>query len=609
MCGIIGYIGDRDVLEVILEGLQRLEYRGYDSAGVAVMTGDDLEVVKSAGKLSNLRDKLRDRHLSGRLGIGHTRWATHGKPSETNAHPHRHGNIVIVHNGIVENYLELKRSLMLEGHEFYSETDTEVIAHLIQRAFDTGYDFVHAVKIAVSRLEGSFALGILATSEPDRFIATKRNSPLVIGCGKDEQFIASDIPAIVNYTREIKHLEDDEIAVVTRQKVVIYDRNLEIVERSSHNVTWSPIMVEKLGYKHFMLKEIHEQPRALIDTIMERVDKSTNRIILEELENVSELSQVSKVVLLGCGTAGHACMVGKFLIEKLARIPVEVDLSSEYRYRGPIVLPDTLVVPISQSGETADTLAAMNEAKGRGAITVAICNVIDSTIARSADHVLFTHAGPEIGVASTKAFTTQLAMLYLLSLYLGRKNGKLPLEHEHDIVLGLLRIPPLISSVLDRLVELDNISHRFFHCRDFLYLGRGINYPIALEGALKLKEISYIHAEGYAAGEMKHGPIALIDEHMPVVVVAPMGSRTHEKILSNLEEAKARNGKVIGIITEGDHSTPQFCDEVFSLPLCAEVLSPLLTVIPLQYLAYSIAVLLGTDVDQPRNLAKSVTVE
>ena len=608
MCGIVGYIGKQEATQIIFEGLQKLEYRGYDSAGIATLDGD-IETRRAEGKLVNLQAVLQKSPLSGSLGIGHTRWATHGKPSESNAHPHRAGKFVVVHNGIIENYMQLKEKLRGLGHKFSSETDTEIIVHLIEQHAKDGCDFEAAVRNTLQDVRGAYAVAVVCSDEPDKLIAAKLGSPLVIGQGEQEYFVASDIPAMLSHTKEMIFLEDGELAVFTRSSMQISTIAGAPVEKEVKTITWSPMMAEKGGYKHFMLKEIYEQPRAITDTIAGRVDKDENTIILKDLHlDATALKSFDKIFIVACGTSWHAALVGKFMLEKLCRIPVEVDIASEFRYRDPIVSEKTLTLVISQSGETADTLAALREARGKGGKVVCICNVVESSIARESDGIIYTHAGPEIGVASTKAFTTQLVALFLFSLHLGQIRGKVDTETFSALVGELLTLPRKIEEVLDLDEKIEEIAKEYMTADDFLYLGRGNQYPVALEGALKLKEISYIHAEGYPAGEMKHGPIALIDENLPVVVVVPE-NETSEKVVSNMEEVAARGGKVISVTTVGFDEAVAKADTVLHVPRIADDLMPILTSIPLQLLSYHIAVLKGTDVDQPRNLAKSVTVE
>jgi glucosamine--fructose-6-phosphate aminotransferase (isomerizing) len=614
MCGIIGYIGPKEVVPVLIEGLRRLEYRGYDSAGVAVVHNGVVELRRSAGKLSNLEDVIVADPISGDYGVGHTRWATHGRPTEENAHPHRDctGKIVVVHNGIIENYLDLKQELQQQGHKFVTETDTEIVAHLVEREMkDDGLE--NAVRRALLLMRGLFALVLISADDPEKIVTVRNGPPIVVGLGDGEFFVASDIPAILSHTRDVVFLGDEEMAVITPTGVAFTDFFGRAVSKATQRVLWDPIMAEKAGYKHFMLKEIFEQPNAARETILGRVSQDTGKIFLEELKiDEARLKAVEHVVVLACGTSWHAGLIGKFMIEQLARLPVEVDYGSEYRYRSPIVTPNTLAIVITQSGETADTLAALREAKRRGASSIAICNVVGSMATRETDGTLYTHAGPEIGVASTKAFTSQLVALYLLALRLGQARGALSLEASKPHVDALLQLPVLLEQVLKIAPELEDVAGRFHTRTDFLYLGRGINYPIALEGALKLKEISYIHAEGYPAGEMKHGPIALIDERMPIVTLAP-SDHVFEKMIGNMQEAKARGGSVIAVTTQGNKKLWSILDPssdvVIEIPESPALLTPIVMVLPLQLLAYNIAVRRGCDVDQPRNLAKSVTVE
>jgi glutamine---fructose-6-phosphate transaminase (isomerizing) len=624
MCGIVGYVGKKQVVPVIIDGLRRLEYRGYDSAGIAVAgNGDGLQVRRAEGKLRNLEEVIRAKPLDGTYGIGHTRWATHGRPSEENAHPHRDctGRIVVVHNGIVENYLSLKRRLIEEGHKFTTETDTEVIAHLVEKYFlQTGNGhrppLEDAVRKAVKELTGVFALSVIAADDPNKIVAARNGPPAVIGLGKDEYFVASDVPAILYHTRDLFFLGDGDLAVITAAGVKLTDFDGNPVDRKVQHVTWDPIMAEKGGFKHFMLKEIYEQPRAVRDTTLGRVSQDTGHIFLEEMEiTEAEFRAAKKINIAACGTSWHAGQAGKFMIESLARIPVEVDYASEWRYRDPIIPSDTLTLLITQSGETADTIAAQREAKAKGSKTLAICNVVGSMVTREAQGTIYTHAGPEIGVASTKAFTAQLTALYLFALYLGQVRGTLTPEQLKSEVHELTRLPGKLEQILTHEEKCEELAKTYSRSQDFLFLGRGIHYPIALEGALKLKEVSYIHAEGYPAGEMKHGPNALIDENLPVVIVAtrdphdPLSVIRYEKTMSNLKEVKARSGQVIALATEGDEEIKEAADHVIYVPAAPEELAPILEIVPLQLLAYHIAVRRGCDVDQPRNLAKSVTVE
>jgi len=609
MCGIVGYIGAQQATPIIFEGLRKLEYRGYDSAGIATLQPDDIAVRRSEGKLVNLAKLLQEQPLTGTIGIGHTRWATHGRPSETNAHPHRAGSIVVVHNGIIENYLMLREQLKAAGHCFSSETDTEVIAHLIDNKHRQGLTFETATRAALQELHGAFAVCVLCLDEPDTLIAAKVGSPMVVGLADHEFFVASDIPAILAHTREMVFMEDGDLALFKSGSAQFSTIAGQPLQKKARHIDWSPLMAEKGGFKHFMLKEIHEQPRAVRDTLAGRFREEAGDVHLEDLHyDDATLKTISRIVIVACGTSWHAALTGKFLIEEHCRIPVEVDIASEFRYRKPVIDGTTLVLVISQSGETADTLAALREAKSLGALNLAICNVLDSSIAREAAGVLYTHAGPEIGVASTKAFVTQLAALHLLTIRLGRATGKLNLAQGRQMIAGLKKLPDLLEQCLTINTATEKVAKQYMHARDFLYLGRGRNYPIALEGALKLKEISYIHAEGYPAGEMKHGPIALIDEEMPVVVLVPKNS-AYDKTLSNMEEVIARGGRVIAICTAGDTDVQAKAEAVLELPSLSEDLDPILLSVPLQLLAYHIAVLKGTDVDQPRNLAKSVTVE
>ena len=617
MCGIVGYVGTHKAVPIILEGLKRLEYRGYDSAGIAVY-GDDKQftIRRAKGKLRNLEDAIRLSPVDGSFGIGHTRWATHGRPTEENAHPHRdcQGDVVVVHNGIIENYLELKHRLQAEGHTFTTETDTEVVAHLVESHLHGNLE--EAVRKAVNELTGSFALAVISRSDPQKIVAARYQAPLVVGTGDGEYFVASDVPAILTHTQDMIFLADGDMAVLTPEGVRLSDFEGRPVNRKREHILWDPILAEKGGYKHFMLKEIFEQPRAVRDTTIGRVSQETGHVFLEEMDiTPAEFQAFRQVRIIACGTSWHAALAGKFMIEQLARIPVEVDYGSEFRYRNPIVNPDSLTIVISQSGETADTLAAQREAKQKGSKTLAICNVVGSMITREASGAIYTHAGPEIGVASTKAFTCQLTALAILSLYLGQVRKSLSNQASRDFVRELLLIPGKIETILghDRLYE--DLGRKLFRAKDFLYLGRGAHFPIALEGALKLKEISYIHAEGYPAGEMKHGPNALIDENLPVVVLAthnhsdPASCLLYEKTLSNMQEVKAREGRLLAIVTEGDTEARKVADDVIEIPEAPDLLAPILEIVPLQLLAYHIAVRLGCDVDQPRNLAKSVTVE
>ena len=614
MCGIIGYIGSKEVVPVLIEGLRRLEYRGYDSAGVAVVKNGCVDLRRSAGKLSNLETVIGSAPLVGDYGVGHTRWATHGRPTEENAHPHRDctGKIVVVHNGIIENYLDLKLELQRQGHTFVTETDTEIVAHLVEREMkDDGLE--NAVRRALLLMRGLFALVLISADDPEKIVTVRNGPPIVVGLGTGEFFVASDIPAILSHTRDVVFLGDEEMAVITKTGVQFTDFFGRPVSKATQRVLWDPIMAEKAGYKHFMLKEIFEQPTATRETILGRVSQDSGKVFLEEMKiSDAQFAAIQKVTILACGTSWHAGLVGKYMIERLARVAVEVDYGSEYRYRSPIVPKNTLAVVITQSGETADTLAALREAKQGGASSLSICNVVGSMATRETDGTIYTHAGPEIGVASTKAFTSQLVALYLLGLRLGQARGGLSLEQSKPHIDALLQLPQLLEQTLKLAPEVEEIAGRFHARTDFLYLGRGINYPIALEGALKLKEISYIHAEGYPAGEMKHGPIALIDERMPVVTIAPEDA-VFEKMIGNMQEVKARGGSVIALTTRGDAKLRAILDGsrdvILELPPSPELLVPIVMTLPLQLLAYDIAVRRGCDVDQPRNLAKSVTVE
>ncbi len=614
MCGIIGYIGPKPIVPVILDGLRRLEYRGYDSAGVAVVKDGQIHIRRSAGKLSNLELAVQKAPLDGAYGLGHTRWATHGRPTEENAHPHRDGSgrIVVIHNGIIENYLEIKRELLAQGHKFESETDTEVVAHLVQRE-SRGDGLENAVLRAMARVRGLFALVLLSADDPMKLVAVRNGPPLVVGLGDGEFFVASDVPAILSHTRDVVFLNDREMVIVTDKGAVFKSFDGETVTRTSTRVTWDPVMAEKAGYKHFMLKEIVEQPRAVRETVLGRVSAESGSVFLQEVGIAEdELRGIEKATLLACGTSWHAALVGKFLIEQLAKLPTEVDYGSEFRYRKPILNSRTLAVAITQSGETADTLAALREAKSHGARSLGICNVVGSMVTRETEGTVYTHAGPEIGVASTKAFTTQLVALYLLALHLAQVRGTLTSDERRSHIEALLHLPEVLERTLKTSSQIEDVAARFHARTDFLYLGRGINYPIALEGALKLKEISYIHAEGYPAGEMKHGPIALIDENMPVVALAPK-DEVFEKMVGNIQEAKARGGTIIAITTDDDealaHVVDSKNDSIIAVPATSPLLMPIVLALPLQLLAYHIAVRRGCDVDQPRNLAKSVTVE
>jgi glucosamine--fructose-6-phosphate aminotransferase (isomerizing) len=626
MCGIVGYVGQKSVVPVIIEGLRRLEYRGYDSAGIAVGgNGDGLQLRRAEGKLRNLEEVIRLKPIEGTYGIGHTRWATHGRPTEENAHPHRDctGRIVVVHNGIVENYVSLKKKLIEEGHKFSTETDTEVIAHLVEKhlaepAAGNGkrVTLEDAVRKTVKMLSGAFALGVISIDDPDKIVAARNGPPAIVGVGDGEYFVASDLPGILHHTRNIYFLADGDMAVITKSGVQLTDFDGKPIVREMQHITWDPIMAEKGGFKHFMLKEIYEQPRAVRDTTLGRVSLDSGKVFLDEMDiTEAEFRNARKINIAACGTSWHAGLAAKFMIERLARLPVDVDYASEWRYRDPIVTPEDITLLITQSGETADTIAAQREAKAKGSKTLAICNVVGSMIARESSGTVYTHAGPEIGVASTKAFTAQLTASFLLAMYLGQVRNVVTPEHAKKLSTELTLLPGKLETLLARDEECEALAKQYSKVQDFLFLGRGIHYPIALEGALKLKEISYIHAEGYPAGEMKHGPNALIDENLPVVVVATRDENDqasklrYEKTMSNVQEVSARSGIVIAIATEGDNEIKDFAQHVIYVPETPELLSPILEVVPLQLLAYHIAVRRGCDVDQPRNLAKSVTVE
>ena len=608
MCGIVGYIGPRSPLPILLDGLRKLEYRGYDSAGVAMIRGKELHTERAAGKIVNLEEKLADRKLDGDYGLGHTRWATHGRSTEENAHPHTDcGNeIVVVHNGIIENYIELKDGLEKRGHKFRTETDTEVVAHMLE---EEGADLEAAMRSVCGKLKGIFALAVASRRDTGKIVAARSGPPLVIGIGDKENFIASDIPAILQHTRNIVFLEDGDIAAVTAGGVVITDFEGSPRTRIPRRIGWDPIQAEKAGFKHFMQKEIFEQPRALRDTLVGRISVESGKVHLEELSGIyADIGRTRAVHFIACGTSLHASLCGKFLVEGIAKVPCFVDYASEFRYRDPIVAPGDLFVFVSQSGETADTLAALREAREKGARTLAICNAVGSMLTREAEGTIYTHAGPEIGVASTKAFATQLTAIALLAIYLAELKGSLKREEAVACLSALQELPKLAERTLGLEKEIEKIARDYCRYNNFLYLGRGIHYPIALEGALKLKEISYIHAEGYPAGEMKHGPIALIDGNLPVVALA-MKDHVYEKVVSNLGEVKARDGKVISITQAKDERLLKTSDAILEVPATHPLLQAILSVIPLQLLAYHIAVLRGCDVDQPRNLAKSVTVE
>ena len=609
MCGIVGYIGDKEVIQILMDGLSRLEYRGYDSAGAAVISDGKVSIRKEVGKLKVLKDSLKAKPIHGTLGIGHTRWATHGEPSQINSHPHGDckGEIILVHNGIIENYQVLKNRLIEEGHTFKSQTDTEVVAHLIEKYYKDNLE--EAVRLALKEVEGAYALGIICKNEPDKLVAVRCGSPLIVGLGKGENYIASDVPAILSYTRDVLYPDDYEIMVITRNGVKVTDLNGKNIEKKVARIEWDAGVAEKGGYPHFMLKEINEQPRVIRETLMGRISKEKDNVILEDMKiTPQELLKMEKIIIISCGTAWHAGLTGKYMLEEYTRTPVEVDISSEFRYRNPIVHDKTLVIPVTQSGETADTLAGIREAKKKGARVISICNVVGSSIARESDGVLYTHAGPEIGVASTKAYTSQLTAFYLFTIYLGRLKGTIDKNRAKELISELEKVPNLLEEVLKDQEAILRCTEKYYNVSDFLYLGRSYNFPNALEGALKLKEISYIHAEGYGAGEMKHGPIALVDDKLPVVCIATR-SNVYDKMISNIQEIKARKGIVISIATKGDEGIKRHSDEVIYVPDIEELFSPILVVVPLQLLAYHIAVKRGCDVDQPRNLAKSVTVE
>ncbi len=610
MCGIVAYVGDKQCAPLLLDGLRKLEYRGYDSAGLAVHSGKSVEIARAVGKLHNLDAALAKAPLAGSLGIGHTRWATHGRPVEVNAHPHSAGGVAVVHNGIIENHVTLRRELEKKGVRFSSDTDTEIVAHLINEALKNGSKSLEAaVRAALAQVKGAYAIAVVSTDAPDRIVVAKNESPIVIGLGQGETWAASDIPAILEHTRDMVFLHEGEMAVLTKQGAELSTIEGAPITRAPRRIDWSPTQAEKGGHKHFMLKEIHEQPRAVEDTLRGRVLLESAEVVAEEIGVSNELAaSIKRVYFIACGTSSHAAMAGRYWIEQLARIPAVVEIGSEVRYRDPVFMKDDLVVAVSQSGETLDTLAAAKAAKAQGARVLALANVLDSAIPRMSDASLYTHAGPEIGVASTKCFTTQLAALLLLAVHIGRRRGTLDQENAKRIVNALWHVPTLMREVLESSEHARTIAKKHLRATDFLFLGRGTGFPIALEGALKLKEISYIHAEGYAAGEMKHGPIALIDENMPVVVLVPKDGH-HEKTLSNVQEVRAREGQIIAVCTEGDEEAARLADDVLFVPAAEPEVLPLLTVLPMQLLAYHMADLKGTDVDQPRNLAKTVTVE
>lgn len=612
MCGIVGYVGKKNAVPVLIDGLKRLEYRGYDSAGIAIIQDNSIVRNRIKGKIAELEKKIEPLNYESNIGIGHTRWATHGKPSEENAHPHIDckSNFVVVHNGIIENYIELKNELIKKGHKFQSETDTEVIVHLIEQNYEEKNDIKEAFLAAINQLVGSFAIAMISLFSPDKIFVARLGSPLVIGLGQGEHILASDIPAILQYTKDVIILDEYQCAILQADRIELFDFSGNPIRPTVKVIPWDPIMAEKGGYRHFMLKEIYEQPRVIAESIQGRIYPESSDIHFEDQNfNTIDFSKFNHIKIVACGTSYHAGLVGKFYFEKFTRIPVEVDIASEYRYRDLLVNEKTLGIFISQSGETADTLAALRITKKLGGTILSICNVIGSTMTRESDLVIYTHAGPEIGVASTKAFTTQLVALYMLSLFISKKLNLIADTELGERLISLYRLPNYIDEALNKNEKhIEILAKKFMKKSDFLYLGRSLNYPIALEGALKLKEISYIHAEGYPAGEMKHGPIALIDENMPVVAIAT-ASEVYEKMIGNLEEVRARDGIVLSLINYGDEKIKQKSDEVIEVPLVDEMLSPIVNVVPLQLLAYHIAVKLGNDVDQPRNLAKSVTVE
>jgi glutamine---fructose-6-phosphate transaminase (isomerizing) len=609
MCGIIGCLSNSDVAEILIEGLRKLEYRGYDSAGLALISGTDLSLVRKVGKLEVLAETIASENPPGTAGLGHTRWATHGKVSKENAHPHNDctGRIVVVHNGIIENYSLLREQLLEDGHKFSSQTDSEILAHLIEKHYDG--DLTTAVRSALAEVDGSYALAVIHAAHPDLILCARKDSPLVVGITPTDMYVASDITALLDRTREIVILEDGEIATISRGCLVVTDHEGNEIAKTAQQIDWDPVLIQKGGYRHFMLKEIDEQPAVVSNTILGRLDDENATVCFEDLPELEKsIDMIRGITILACGTSWHAGLASKFMIESLARIPVEVDYSSEFRYRDMLIGPGHLVIAISQSGETADTLAALRAAKAKGAHSLAICNVKSSTLCREVDNIILTQAGPEIGVASTKAFTTQMVALQLLSIYLGRKRGALSRDVAMELISGLRRLPNSLESVLKTQDLVDDLARKYWRADDFLFIGRGLNFPIALEGALKLKEISYIHAEGYPAGEMKHGPIALIDRYIPIVAVATQ-SRVYDKVVSNIEEARARDGEVIAIVNPGDDRVAGLADAIIEVPLVQEFLSPVINVVPLQYLAYHVARRRGCDIDQPRNLAKSVTVE
>ncbi|MDA3863394.1 MAG: glutamine--fructose-6-phosphate transaminase (isomerizing) [Deltaproteobacteria bacterium] len=606
MCGIVACVGREDSLEIILDGLKKLEYRGYDSAGVAIFSDDKVKVVKTRGKIANLRKKVAEQPLSGNCGIGHTRWATHGSPSTLNAHPHQYEQVTIVHNGIIENYAKIKANLEEQGNKFVSETDSEILAHLVQANLLQGKTPVQSLQNSLALLEGTWAVALLIEEQPHKIWCALNQSPLVLGKGRNGTYASSDLTAVLPYTREMIFPEDGDICELSSDSIKIIDKDGNQAERAPQIIDWNPVVAEKAGFKHFMLKEIHEQPRSVTDTFRGKIDRENFTVKLPELD--LDFSSIGNIYLVACGTSYYAALIGKFLIERLARIPVYTDIGSEFRYRQPLIKQGDLLVSISQSGETADTLAAVKEAQKRGAKAVSISNVLNSQIPRISQFQLYTHAGPEIGVASTKAFTAQITALLLFALKLAQNRGTLQRKFREELIQEILALPSLMHQVVSHASHLNVIARRYGNARDFLYIGRGINYPIALEGALKMKEISYIHAEGYPAGEMKHGPIALIEDGLPTVVIATKND-LYEKIVSNLVEVKSRGGQIIAIASQGDDQIGEIANDLFLLPPTHYLLEPLLTVLPMQLLAYYMAVHKGTDVDQPRNLAKSVTVE
>lgn len=609
MCGIVGYVGEKQAANFLIDGLTKLEYRGYDSAGIAVFDGEKINVAKSVGRLAALKEKIKNNTPEGVMGIGHTRWATHGRPSDVNSHPHTDcsGKFAIVHNGIIENFMSLKEELIAKGHKFVSETDTEVVAHLIEDVYEG--DFVEAVNKVLNRIEGSYSFAFMCQDYPDTLICTKKDNPLVIGLGEGENFIASDIPAIIAYTRRTYIMNDGEIAVVKKDSIWVTDRKGNPITKKVFEVNWNAEAAEKGGYEHFMLKEIHEQPKAVRDTISPRINKENTQVVLDELKWTKEyVENFNKIYIVACGTAYHAGLVGKYYIEKLARIPVEIDIASEFRYRDPIIDEHTLTIVISQSGETSDTLAALKESKRLGAKTLAITNVVGSSIAREADQVMYTWAGPEIAVASTKAYTTQLVTMFLFAMYVSGLKGTITTERTHELLTQLRLLPDEINRTLEDVEPIKTFAKNYAFNNDVFYIGRSLDYNVALEGSLKLKEISYIHAEAYAAGELKHGTLALIESGVPVIALATQKS-VYEKTLSNIKEVKARDAVMIGIAAEDDNELEKYVDHVIKVPATDELLIPLLTVVPLQLLAYYAAITRGCDVDKPRNLAKSVTVE